>query len=261
MPYHVLVALGTGMLALGASIFHLGRPRYAFRAVLGLKRSWLSREIVAFGLFAVLATIYALSCWSTLFPDVFIIDGAATATAIVGAIGIFCSAMVYKVTRRPFWDHPMTVVKFFMTIGILGIATIVWTTIIFFQGNKEFTFAVVPLPMRVLCVVLSIMTAIKLLVDSGIFLHLYERELTSLKKTALLMTGPFRSIVVWRFVCGFAGGILLPILWLHSSAEREFFQILWLSTGILSLSLLGEFLERYLFFRAVVPLKMPGAKS
>ena len=41
-----------GLFALGSSILHLGRPQYAFRAVLGLKTSWLSREILSFGLFA-----------------------------------------------------------------------------------------------------------------------------------------------------------------------------------------------------------------
>jgi hypothetical protein len=30
------------------------------------------------------------------------------------------------------------------------------------------------------------------------------------------------------------------------------------ATGILPISLLGELLERYLFFRAVIPPKMPG---
>ncbi len=53
-------ALGFGLLALVASVFHLGRPLYAFRAVLGLRHSWLSREIVAFGLFAGLATAYSM---------------------------------------------------------------------------------------------------------------------------------------------------------------------------------------------------------
>jgi len=51
LPFHVAVALGLGMLALAASILHLGRPLYAFRAILGLRTSWLSREILAFGLF------------------------------------------------------------------------------------------------------------------------------------------------------------------------------------------------------------------
>ena len=41
-PYHAIVALCAGLLALGASVFHLGRPKYAFRAIIGLRTSWLS---------------------------------------------------------------------------------------------------------------------------------------------------------------------------------------------------------------------------
>ena len=63
MPIGVAVqaggALGFGLLALAASVLHLGRPRYAFRAILGLRRSWLSREILAFGLFTAAATATA----------------------------------------------------------------------------------------------------------------------------------------------------------------------------------------------------------
>ena len=67
-------ALGFGLLAITASVFHLGRPFYAFRAVLGLRHSWLSREIVAFGLFAGLASAYAATVFvashsATIAPD------------------------------------------------------------------------------------------------------------------------------------------------------------------------------------------------
>ena len=54
---HSLVALAVGLLALGTSTLHLGRPLVAWRAVLGLRTSWLSREIVVFGLFAGLAML------------------------------------------------------------------------------------------------------------------------------------------------------------------------------------------------------------
>src|SRR5262245_54818328 len=61
--YHAVIALAAGLLALGASVFHLGRPKYAFRAVIGLKTSWLSREILAFGAFAGAAALYAAFVW------------------------------------------------------------------------------------------------------------------------------------------------------------------------------------------------------
>ena len=51
-PVHSASALAFGLLALGVSVVHLGRPQHAYRAVIGLRHSWLSREILAFGLFA-----------------------------------------------------------------------------------------------------------------------------------------------------------------------------------------------------------------
>src|SRR5262249_20323983 len=42
-PVQAVLAVALGMVALAASVLHLGRPRYAFRAVLGLRHSWLSR--------------------------------------------------------------------------------------------------------------------------------------------------------------------------------------------------------------------------
>jgi formate dehydrogenase iron-sulfur subunit len=63
-PYQSVVALLLGLLALGASIFHLGRPKYAFRAVLGIRTSWMSREALAFGLFAQAAVAYAALFWA-----------------------------------------------------------------------------------------------------------------------------------------------------------------------------------------------------
>jgi Fe-S-cluster-containing dehydrogenase component/DMSO reductase anchor subunit len=62
-PVQAIGALTFGLLALAASTLHLGRPQYAYRAIVGLRHSWLSREIVAFGAFAGLAVMYAGACW------------------------------------------------------------------------------------------------------------------------------------------------------------------------------------------------------
>ena len=55
---HTILCLGFGWAGLAASVLHLGRPLYAYRALIGLRHSWLSREVLAFGLFATLATVY-----------------------------------------------------------------------------------------------------------------------------------------------------------------------------------------------------------
>jgi DMSO reductase anchor subunit len=101
---HRWVALATGLLALGVSVLHLGRPLYAFRAVLGFKTSWLSREIAAFGLFAFLAVLYAC--------QINALNNMNYVVFLSGLIGVLCSVMVYRDTQRPFWDNNMTTANF-----------------------------------------------------------------------------------------------------------------------------------------------------
>ncbi len=256
--YQVFVALGTGVLAMGASVFHLGRPLYAFRAVLGLKRSWLSREIVAFGAFAVFSAIYAFHG----IPD-FGSNGSslllAFTAAATGILGVFCSVMVYKDTHRPFWSGPLTAIKFFLTAAILGIATILVTTMVLLtfssQGSVYFFHKEYG---KNLCAALVMMTIVKLVFETIIFFHLRDRELTSLKKTALLMTGVLKNAAAQRLMYGALGGIIFPILFLALTGPMSAGVGLLLAVGIFLFSFLGELAERYLFFRAVVPLKMPG---
>jgi Fe-S-cluster-containing dehydrogenase component len=100
-----IVALGAALVAFGASVGHLGRPQYAYRAWIGLRHSWLSREVVAFGGFMGLGALYAL----TSSPPV----GAAATLAGLG--GVFSSVMVYVVTRRPSWRFRATATRFGLT--------------------------------------------------------------------------------------------------------------------------------------------------
>jgi formate dehydrogenase iron-sulfur subunit len=103
-----------------------------------------------------------------------------------------------------------------------------------------------------LCEFLAAAMTAKLLWELTVFSHLKEREWTDMKRTALLMSGVLKRATVARFVCGALGGVLLPMLVLFRVLPPIS------ATGILPLSMLGELLERYLFFTAVIPPKMPG---
>ncbi len=138
---HAINSLAFGLLALSASVFHLGRPQFAFRAVLGLRHSWLSREIVAFGLFAKLAMLYAgaLLAMSLRFEDesspwVAVACACASpwmgwAVAASGMAGIFCSVMIYVFTRRECWSFTRTAVRFVLTAALLGL-TAAWLSVL-----------------------------------------------------------------------------------------------------------------------------------
>src|SRR5262249_40111226 len=100
-------ALALGLAALGASVFHLGQPRRAWRALVGLRTSWLSREIAGFSLFALLAALSCFRAW---------IEPLVVAS---GIIAVACSVMVYAATRRPTWSGPATGFRFFSSSLVL----------------------------------------------------------------------------------------------------------------------------------------------
>lgn len=268
LPVQALVALGVGFLALSASIFHLGRPWLAFRAILGVMTSWLSREILAFGAFSGLATLYALSFWVPFIEVQVHVDGASLAwlghgvgalVVFFGIVGIWCSVMVYKDTRRPFWDSPLTTFKFFMTMGLLGMATILWASLVFAAWSVEISWGQVMAAFgNALCLALGLLTLLKLALESSIFLVRDQGELTVIKKTAVLMWQHLRPYTVMRFACGFFGGVVLPFFLLDINQGVSAMLMVSVATVLWGAVLVGELLERYLFFRAVVPLKMPG---
>ncbi len=54
-----LGSLALAGISLGAATLHLGRPIYAWRALKGLRRSWLSREVLTLSIFAGFGGAYA----------------------------------------------------------------------------------------------------------------------------------------------------------------------------------------------------------
>ncbi len=125
--FDALLVAGVGVLALGASTLHLGRPLYAYRAVIGLRHSWLSREIVAFGAFVGLAVPYAFVVWLGLLPTA--ARGAlGVAAAAMGVTGVACSVLIYTTTRRRSWKPLSVSVRFFGGAAVSGAATVAWAT-------------------------------------------------------------------------------------------------------------------------------------
>jgi len=262
-PFHSLVALLLGFLALGASTMHLGRPLEAWRSFVGLKTSWLSREVIVFGLFAILALIYAGSFWLPALPRFLNIpfclssprlqNAFGIGVTVAGLAGVFSSMMIYRDTRRTFWQMKFTAPKFAGTTLVLGPATILLTMTLqsvfapAIAAQSAFRDIVV-----LLCGFLAIAMTVKLLWELTIFNYVKDREWTDMKRTALLMSGPLKLATIPRFICGAIGGVVLPALVAFNLLPPVF------AMGILPFSLLGELLERYLFFAAAIPHKMPG---
>ena len=106
----LLVTLG-GLICLAglASLLHLGAPRNAWRAVVHLKKSWLSREILMFSLFGA-SWLVALR-----------MPGMGKLPLVLCGIGLIVSmAYVYRLRSIPAWDTNRTLLAFIASAVSLG---------------------------------------------------------------------------------------------------------------------------------------------
>lgn len=105
-------------LTLGFAASHLGRPWRSHRAVLNLRRSWLSREVLSLSAFLITALAYLW--W---LPDSLIVGGTAI---LLGFLALYCADQVYSVLERagPGYRHSASVLwtGFFLTGVLLGSA-------------------------------------------------------------------------------------------------------------------------------------------
>jgi Fe-S-cluster-containing dehydrogenase component/DMSO reductase anchor subunit len=230
-PVHAIAATSVGLAGLAAGVFHLGRPRYAFRAVIGIRTSWLSREMVAFGLFALAAVAFAAASYLGLSPRAAIALGWTVAALGVAAVG--CSVFVFHATRRSGWRASITGGEFVMTAAVLGLATTVATM-------SAVDPAVVPSALLRLVVAAS---AIKIACEAAVVRRLRDRGRAAFQPGERLVTGELRARSMVRFLAIALGGVAMPVV------DAEVHQFGLAVVGLVVL-VIGELLERSRFFAA-----------
>jgi formate dehydrogenase iron-sulfur subunit len=222
-------------LGLGISVLHLGRPLGAWRAFLGLRTSWMSREIAAFGILTPIAVAFTGACWSPRFSNCTVPLGWIT--ALLAIIGIFCSAMIYIDTRRAFWNAGMTFTRFFGTSALLGTAAL--AAVLGWSGQD----------VRMLMAITTII---------GLALATCEiiagmRGFREGSRSSLTLWRLLRPLVIARAIviaaatlagmAAICGGGVASAVW---------------ATIFLLLSFSSQMIERYCFFTAVDAPRMPG---
>ena len=243
----LVTALVTGIVALVAGSLHLGQPLKAWRSFLGWRNSWFSREVLALSAFVFLILLATVAAWFIHSFEKYL----TMLAAVTGVLTITCSAMIYVKTRREFWSATQAFGKFFGTALLLGAAAALATSTIY-GGSKQ--------SLAVAAVALAIITALKLAFEQTTLKHLVDAETpvqTPLNKTARLLAGELSGFLRGRIALGFIGGLLLPMIALGRLFTDSAIHPL-LVLAALALCIAGEFLERYLFFTAVVTQKMPG---
>ncbi|MDG2305091.1 MAG: dimethyl sulfoxide reductase anchor subunit [Candidatus Binatia bacterium] len=239
-------ALGAAVIGLAGSIAHLGRPTQAFRAVLGWRTSWMSREILAFG--AYLAALCAAVLAEALGNGAVV---ARWAALLAGIVATACSIGVYAATGRAWWSAGRTIAAFGSTQLLLGGAGMLCVTVVAALS------AGAPSSGRLL------VGGLFAVVVGGASLVRVQRFTETpasghdLERSRSLLRGPLRSSVHAR-VAVTAVGLLLVVAAVGSSLVGSDLP----AAGVAGLALLtltlGEFLDRRLFFAAEAARAMPG---
>ncbi len=217
-----VVGLLVAALALAASTLHLGRPIHAIRAIKMWRRSWLSREVLLFSLFAPAAAAYSLTLWI----DLRNAAAFGILTVLLGLCGVSASARLYLAPGRPAWNSPLTIAEFWCTTALLGAC-----------GANILSRGVPQARQAILCT--AILT---LLVAAAKLTRLATSSVHELHGAWQLLTGVFPRRFAARFLLLAAVFALLPY-----SAQT------WPRIALAAAAICGEFLSRYLFFVTVVP--------
>ena len=233
-----LTSVLTGLLV---SLFHLGRPHLAWRAVLNLRTSWMSREVALFLVFTIAAVLHvALRAEALMIqPSLGLQTTTAWLSAITGIAAVFSSVMIYHDTHRVFWNIKPVSLRFFGTTLLLGTSL----AILQLRDTNLIRFG---------ALLMVIVTAAKLIGEHSILRKPRANE--SLKRSAGLMKGALHRFTIARLIFGVLGGFVCPLL-LVNSPDVQTLAIV--AAAALLFLFLAELLERFLFFTAVAPDRMP----
>ncbi|MCW0218885.1 MAG: dimethyl sulfoxide reductase anchor subunit [Prosthecobacter sp.] len=232
------VAFFLSVIGIHLSVLHLGQPLKAWRAFMGWRKSWLSREILAFGAFAGAGASVLAAWW---WGDLMLMKLAFTGTALMGVLAVTTSIMVYVDTRRPYWSLKLTTAKFIGSMLLLGtgLVSVIWSWL-----EVPFLFTTLTSTLLLLwgSTIYELNQNEQALEDGDSPWHKSARILNSLLSKQLLTR---RYLLV-------VAGFIIPLLicgGIHPAA---------LLTLSMLLMFVSQLIERLYFFTAAAGPKMPG---
>jgi anaerobic dimethyl sulfoxide reductase subunit C (anchor subunit) len=251
----VVIAFG---LALVASLFHLGNPLNAPRAVTHLATSWLSREIFAGVIFGILVLAFGVMQWRKI-GSFGLRNVIAWIAAIVGLALVFIESHVYMLPTEPSWDTLATPVTFYTTTLLLGSLAmgVAFVANYAYIQKKDPEDAKVQVELmrnslRGIAVASVILLGIEFVAIPIYVAYLAVGNAASLA-SASLMIGPFDLVFVLRLVLAFVGaGIFGLFLYQSARSAGKEKTLSYLAYSAFVLVLVAEVLGRFLFYATQV---------
>jgi formate dehydrogenase iron-sulfur subunit len=236
-------------LTLNISVFHLGRPAYAWRALKMWRRSWLSREVLFFGLFFATLALVTAASWLhefNMFPTTAVtFDAASGVAAVLGIAGVLASAFIYLVRARPAWNMAHTPLDFLLSATLIGStsAPLLSRIALSIAGLSLLRHFALPHAAVSFPTWPAFCAAVLWILNHGVrLLRLNRAKLFEKRATASLLNTPRLRAILITSVALVAASCAFALNQRYSLACSAAFG--------------GVLLARYLFFVSVVPLNM-----
>lgn len=247
----IIVVLGLGMLA---SLFHLGSPANAPRAVTNIATSWLSREILFGVVFMVLGIIFAAMQWFKV-GSFALRNVIAWITAFGGIVLVYSMAQIYMLPTQPAWNTLATPITFFVTTLLLGALAIGAALVVNYAYVQRKNPGCADTQCELLRGVLRWIAvgSVVLVGVEFVMIPVYVGYLATGSAAALasvkLMVGPFSLVFILRLLLAFIGAGVFGIFLYQNAASPGKEKVLgYLAYGAFALVLIAEVMGRFLFY-------------
>jgi anaerobic dimethyl sulfoxide reductase subunit C (anchor subunit) len=257
-----LLAIGPVMiLAMLASLLHLGNPINAPRAIVNFGTSWLSREILFGVLFAGAGGLFAVMQWRKI-STFSVRNVIAWVAVLLGLAHVFSMSQIYRLDTQPVWDTVATPITFFTTTLMLGLLAMGAAFVANYNYVKKHTPDCAELQCELLRATLrwiSIAAIVSLGVEF-VVLPVYIAYLASSKTAvgaAIMLSGDYSLVLILRLVLAFFGaGILGIFLYQAATTPGKEQTLSNLAYGAFLLVFSAEVLGRVLFYATHIQIRI-----
>ncbi len=229
------------LVALILSVFHLGDPFGAYRSILNLGSSWLSREIIFAGAFFALWIVSWIldrkGSWN---------NAIGWITSIVGLGAVFSMASIYATSIKPAWTDVNTYLAFYGTTILFG-AVVSMLVILFSKENTD----------KLNGVLKGIgLIGLAAIVIQLVYLPIYvaglpiEGGMAGLE-SANLLTGTYAASSIIRWVSSIAGLAIIGFAFYRKTNLKSKYTLFYTAFALV---LVGEFMGRFIFYATGVPI-------
>lgn len=254
-----LLAIGPlVVLGLIVTLFHLGNPANAPRAVANFGASWLSREIVLALAFGIGGAIFAFMQWRKI-GTAQVRNVVGLVVAAIGLVLVYVMASVYRLPTIPAWDNLATPISFYITTFLLGALAMGAAFVVNYwymrrkgMDEKSPQTSALATTLRWIALLAIVLLGLEFLVIPMYIAWLASQTSAAAAESVSIILNQNAVVFALRLVLVFLGaGVFAAFVYQGATSESRVRMVGNLAVVAFVLVLVAEILGRYLFYASM----------